>query len=265
MAKLEYYINSNESPTVNISGNSISEIDVALGNVSGVSFEVVSGRNPDIDTGTTPEDIWLGGGLYEGFKTTGAETLDIVSTDPQDNSVGSGARTIRIFGLDISYNEITEDVVLNGVTPVTTISTFFRVNKVIVLTAGVDGVNQGQINITQTTSSIVMGIIGSLIGNTLQTTWTVPSGKTYYLRRINSSLVDAPRTFSNIILQRRLINGAWNSLISYNINQSGGQTDIETSYIGEFPEKTDIKLTSDTTNSNNTDISAVLFFLVVDN
>ncbi len=41
--------------------------EVALGVVPGYAVGTKFGRNPEIDTGTTPEDVWIGGGIYPGF------------------------------------------------------------------------------------------------------------------------------------------------------------------------------------------------------
>lgn len=42
------------------------------------------GRNSDIDVGSTPEDVWNGGGLYTGFNCIAAEQLEFFSSDATD-------------------------------------------------------------------------------------------------------------------------------------------------------------------------------------
>lgn len=75
------------------------------------------GYNPDVDIGT--EYIWANGGLW--VPPTQARVHNIVSTDANDNGTGTtGALTLRIFGLDTNYNEINEDITLNGQTIVAT-------------------------------------------------------------------------------------------------------------------------------------------------
>jgi hypothetical protein len=69
--------------------------EVAQGKFSNVAIRTKSGRNSDIDTNTTPEDVWNGGGLYTGFNCTVAERLSFVSASALDvgSLVASGVAT----------------------------------------------------------------------------------------------------------------------------------------------------------------------------
>lgn len=53
------------------------------------------GRNPDIDTGSGPEDVWNGGGVYTGFNATANENLECFSSSASDSGtlVSSGTAT----------------------------------------------------------------------------------------------------------------------------------------------------------------------------
>ena len=264
MAKLDTYkpsINGSVTGSTGVLG--ITEIDVALGNVSGVSTLIVAGRNPDIDTGTVPEDVWLGGGAYLGFDVAGAETLDLVSTSANDTSTGTGARTALVVGLDGSYNEISELVSLSGTTVSQTTNTFLRVNSVTIITSGSSGNNEGQINITQTTSGTLMSVVGSRVGNDQQALYTVPNGKKVYLKNINATLNDANNTHADFFVQARSFGGSWITSVTVGISQSGGQINLKTEYT-VLAARTDIRVRVDSTSSNNTDITTLLSFLVED-
>lgn len=69
-----------------------------------------------------------------------AQKLWVVSTDAQDNPTGTGASLLGISGLDTNYNEITDVVQLNGITPVETNLDFIRANACFILGYGTGNV-----------------------------------------------------------------------------------------------------------------------------
>lgn len=70
------------------------ELEIAKGSISGSKVVWKYGFNDDIDTGTTPEDIWHGGGIYTGFNATAAELLTFVGgVNDVGLLVSSGALT----------------------------------------------------------------------------------------------------------------------------------------------------------------------------
>ena len=79
---------------------------------------------------------------------TSAATLSVVSNSADDAAAGTGARTVVVIGMDASYLEKSEVVALNGLTPVSTVGTFLRVQTVTTVTVGSTGSNVGTITIT---------------------------------------------------------------------------------------------------------------------
>jgi hypothetical protein len=69
--------------------------EIALGLRSGYAVGRILGRNSDIDTASTPEDLWNGGGLYTGFQPTANENISITSSDVNDtgSDVSTGTAT----------------------------------------------------------------------------------------------------------------------------------------------------------------------------
>lgn len=69
--------------------------EIARGLVSGYRLNKKFGRNADIDTASTPEDVWNGGGIYTGFNCTAAQTLEFFSDNAADSGslVSSGTAT----------------------------------------------------------------------------------------------------------------------------------------------------------------------------
>ena len=87
-----------------------------------------------------------------------ADTINIASTSTNDTSAGTGARTILIRGLDANWEPLTETITLTGQAPVTTTNNFYRINKLVVLTVGSLGFNEGDIYVSTNTETFSSGI-----------------------------------------------------------------------------------------------------------
>lgn len=137
----------------------------------------LQGVNKDVDAGT--EDIWDGGGAYTGQPVGSAEALNIVSGSANDDTGGTGARTLRVEGLDASGAYVEETVTLDGTTPVVTASTWLRVLRAFILTAGSGGTNAGAITIKHNvTTANVFTVIEAGRGQMSAAAVTVPAGRT---------------------------------------------------------------------------------------
>lgn len=80
-----------------------------------------------------------------------AIAASIVSTDAADTAAGTGARSIRITGLTVAagiYTLESEDLDLDGLTPVASVKEFFRICAASVLTVGSGGAPAGDISIS---------------------------------------------------------------------------------------------------------------------
>lgn len=209
-------------------------IEVALGNVGGVTALRKYGMNDVVGTGTY--DMWPLASVM--VWPSVAATISVVSSSANDAAAGTGARTIMINGLDSSYAEISETVTMNGATPVVTVAQFLRVNSVFAVTAGSGGVNAG--NITGTLSGNTIFYVEATQGAAHQMQYTVPAGKTllvlntrYGTGRFQSS------GDCHILAQVRPLGGAWRSLQDIYLYQNIYQPSV----VGgeSIPEKTDIR------------------------
>ena len=108
-------------------------LEAAKGRLPGYEVWNKFGYNLDVDSGAQ-EVIASWGGTYSNLHT--AYTLDIVSTSDEDKSGGTGAITLLIYGVDVNHLHITELVTLNGTTTVTTVNTYFGLNRIAVLSSG---------------------------------------------------------------------------------------------------------------------------------
>ena len=71
-------------------------LDISMGRIPGYSVIDKFGENPEIDTGSTPEDIWELGGLYIYDANNTAPIVSLISDNALDTQV------ISITGLDIN-------------------------------------------------------------------------------------------------------------------------------------------------------------------
>lgn len=143
------------------------------GRIAGVRRVVFGGFNSDVDTATTPEDIWGGEGLIP--RPSSAESLEIVSSDANDTALGTGARTVIIRTLDANYLEVIQTVTLNGTTAVALTGTHIRINEGVVATAGSGGVNAGTLTLRVAGGGASRALI-TTSGALNQAKYTVPDG-----------------------------------------------------------------------------------------
>ena len=209
---------------------------VQQGKVPGYSMVNKFGYNSSIGSGAF-ETIWETGGQYP-YQST-AVTVDVVSDDANDDVAGTGARTLRIQGLDGSYNLAEETVDMDGTTTVTTTQTFLRVFRMSVETAGTFGNNVGNISVTYTGGSDVAATISPGDGQTLMCLYTIPAGYTGYLLSLNvSSGKDQEMDFKFIQRNNNIANSAFQTKQFLNVR--GGQTTVIFNAINVIPEKADI-------------------------
>jgi len=160
------------------------ELQVARGQVDGHKTLFKFGINGDV--GTSVETVWAEGGTYA--YPASATVMKISSSSADDAAAGTGARTVAIFGLDASYNEINETVTLNGQTAVNTTNSFLRIFRMYVVTAGSGGTAVGDIyigvgTVTAGVPATVYAKIDIGENQTNMAIWTVPANYTLYLHR----------------------------------------------------------------------------------
>lgn len=160
---------------------------VALGRVPGVFPLNKYGRNTNVDA--TATDIW---DLYTQpiwLAPTAARIHAIVSSSIADTLLGTGARTIRVFGLvNWDTNEAWEDIELAGTTPVNTVNPYVIIHRIKVLTWSTTGPNAGIIKATAETDGTITAQIVIGAGQTQMAIYGVPSTQTFLMDRIYASL-----------------------------------------------------------------------------
>lgn len=207
------------------------------------------GRNAAV--GSSVEDIWLVGGIYDWF--TVASQLEIVSTAAGDAAAGAGARLVRIEGLDANFVEIFEDVIPTGVTPVATSQSFLRVNRAFVVESGTYGKtgvgHAGTITVRGITAGpdqAQIGIVNGVpLGQSQLGRYTVPAGHTAYVNDLHAFVTGVGTNTASIILFRRpnadIIAAPFAAarlLTQFEGVDGPAELDFETPH--RIPEKTDI-------------------------
>ena len=224
---------------------------VQQGKVPGYSMVNKFGYNSSIGSGSF-ETIWETGDDYPWQSS--AVTVDVVSDDTDDDVAGTGARTLRIQGLDGSYNLAEETVDMDGTTTVTTTQTFLRVFRMSVETAGTSGNNEGTITVTYTGGSDVAATITAGNGQTLMTLYTIPAGYTGYLLSMNiSSGKDQEMEFKFIQRDNGVANAAFQTKQFLDVR--GGQTTVIFNAINIIPQKSDIYVSGKASSTSSASAS----------
>jgi len=97
------------------------------------------------------------------------------STSTSDTSV-----TVRVIGLDQNYNIVAENININGTSPVTSNTEFFRINDVITISGNAVG------DIFVKNNSTTYASVAANTGKNQASIFTVPAGHEFYLYRIDA-------------------------------------------------------------------------------
>jgi hypothetical protein len=233
----------------------------ALGRRQGHTTWNKFGYNSDIDIGT--ETVWSNGGTWTPIVT--ARTLSVVSTDVNDASAGTGARSVIIYGVDANWVATTEVVTLNGTTPVVTSGTWMGVNRMSIYSAGSGMINAGIITATATTEATIQAHMPVGSGTSQQSIFFIQLNHTALMDWLYISLAKNAGGTQPIVIVKAFVYSA----------ASGGKYEVFRDYInGTVENHTELRPTHPfvvgekswiefqaTTDQNNTEIS-VRFSLI---
>jgi len=235
------------------STGSFFNLDVSRGFVKGHTAIYKFGHNSDVNS--VEETIWDGGGIYE--HPTSAAQWYVSSSNAADTAAGTGAREIRIFGLDANYNEISEDITLTGQTQKITVNSYLRIFRAFVTEAGTGGSAAGDIYVAASGATLgvpdnaVYAKITQTSNQTLMTVYTVPAGHTLYL---DDTSMNAGISLANNYLTARFVTREFGSNVFRDqiriILQSGNFIE-KFEYPLRINEKTDIEIRAISTSNNN--------------
>ena len=244
------------------------ELQVARGQISYHKTIFKFGYNSVV--GATKETIWEQGGLYAYPPSDSVMTVS--SSNVNDTSAGTGARTVEIFGLDADYNEINEIVTLNGQTAVNTTKSYLRINRGLVRSAGSSGANAGILYAgTGTVTSgvpanIYLTINGDGDNQTLMALWTVPAGYTAFLTKM--ALSTGTSTNTPAVLNASLVARPFEEVfqIKERFTLTDGAHEQFYTFPLRFTEKTDLEMRAfSSSGSVNFNVSASMEFVYIKN
>lgn len=225
---------------------------VSAGKETNWSGDFKFGHNPDVDTGTDPEDIWETGGTFTVFPDD--STVDVVSTSTSDDTSGTGALTVRIFGVDSSFARIQEDVGLGGTDAVELTNSYRLIYRVIVLTAGSGATNAGTITFDSPGNVTMLTVaIGDAQSQT--SIFPISTNETAFLYCWGISNLTASADLTADLMVYNVTGGVWNVKDSNHSRVTGTSAPHRERTI--FPQKIDgpaiLKITV-TTDTDETDV-----------
>jgi len=163
-------------------------MEVSKGNVTGQQIINKFGGNDAVGTNFVPV---CSGSVYQTPNTLTA--LELVSTSNDDTATGSGARVVRLSGLNNIngvWTEDIQDVTLTGTTPVSVPNSLYRNYKMRVLESGtyataVAPTHNSTITLSQVATTTAWSVINTEGGFGLSSSeigvFSIPKGQTGYL------------------------------------------------------------------------------------
>lgn len=177
----------NCSNTYGLDGNNL-PIEIARGNIGGA---LPFGAYGEINTGgaVTNRLLWADGIWYIPNQTTG-EQISVQSTSASDGVGGTGIRSVHVHYLDDTLTPQSEEIILNGLTPVLSIATNIRFIQCAHMdTYGSSKAAVGTITFTNIAQTQTYNQIDPLQARCSSSARMVPAGKRFILMGLVGSSV----------------------------------------------------------------------------
>lgn len=239
-------------------------LQVARGQVAWHQAVIIFGYNSDQDTAA--ETVWPHGGLLP-FPSSAIQ-MKVSSSNANDTSSGTGARTVYISGLDASHSTVSETVTLNGQTAVLTTNYYLHINEAYVSSAGSGNSAAGDIYIgdgivTAGVPATVYDIIAFDYNKRVTGSYTVPAGYTAYLEQ---GLFSTGSSSGGTSVTGRLMTRGTNNirLTAAIVTLNNGAADYAFEYPIVIPEKTTVEAQA-LASANNNACSSMFILLLVKN
>lgn len=248
-------------------------LEVARGNVSGFSAREIVGTSLNTALGETT-DVWnaILGTLGHQIQVATAALLYISSSSAADIT-----QTVTITGVDANYDEITEDIALdgtNGQTIVAGTKSFLRVNSA-VLDAACAGkvyvyyVSTATAGVPDTKAKVQAAIdIAAL--QAYNAIYTVPRNKNLYMTSLRYASCGSTTTHDVILCVRQTLYGGSETVVKTIKYVDAGTTlytDDQVQFTDQpvlFPAKSEFKVTTTLTGGTALNVSVLANFIEED-
>lgn len=216
---------------------------MAEGDIAGHTPVFKVGVNPDVDD--TQEDIWEVGANY--VFPTSAMGMEVVSSSASDTAAGTGIRKIRIYYLDGTFHEKSEEITLNGTGVVATVATdIYRIQYVEATDVGSNGSAVGTIDVRHLADTPIYGRISLGYTKSRQLIYTVPFGKTLYIAQLTCGAICTGTNGARFILRAtysHLASSLRNFFLPHGeVCAENGSVSMALEIPESFPAGTDVKV-----------------------
>ena len=157
---------------------------VAEGLYENRNVTIKDGYNPDVRSGSVPEDIWGNGGVYTGFPTATTEQgqLNVAGADTGTvfySYLETATSTDYVFGSKAITGSGTYDLGHN----------IYRCNYALFQSSNATAFNAGQIDVRwKTTTATIFCSILAGVGQSYCAAYTVPYNSTAFIDRITATI-----------------------------------------------------------------------------
>lgn len=240
------------------------ELDANAGLVDYQAMVQVFGTNPDLSTGVE-QDVWNLGGFIP-WQTGALAVRARAGGNANDTVDGTGARKIKVFGIDDTWNLAEEEIDLAGASASAATTTLFICHNTVLVTAvgSYGGDNESDI-IIETTAGVAVGKIAAGEGRTQNAFFSVPVGQTAYLTRASAVISSAKAATLNGWYRSSadVTSGDMGASLLWGVRPGiqGGAGASFRSYV-PFPEKTDVWFSA-IASGNNTGVQVDFDFTCV--
>ena len=226
-------------------------LGVAANHYDGISHVHKFGAVPAMSQNNTGT-IWdVNDTEYPWSSFSSAGTLSVPAVNASDNG-----KTIRILGLNASYDEIQEDVTVSSSEATATTNSFIRVFRAFVTNGS--ATNVANINVQKGGTTVLRITAGK--GQTLMAIYTVPAGYSAYILKGTATCQDGADATGDMFV-RYFGESAFRVGHSFEVSGDGGQYLYEFGIPLRIPEKSDIDIRA-SVRSNNARLTAAFDMLL---